>query len=169
MSAPLNDAALDQLFRSARSYNGYHDMPVTRAQMDAIVVGGKTLRADKPRLDVRLPGLAARSPERWVMTSDAVPEGWLRLERPEAITTMGTAQYLMIEGGAETSRAFLRAGLVDRMLLYRAPPEIAGSGPALPELIETVLGATGDWQHTDQRTLGKDRLDVYECKPCSPE
>ena len=36
MSAPLNDAALDQLFRTARSYNGYTDAPVTRAQMDAI-------------------------------------------------------------------------------------------------------------------------------------
>lgn len=36
MSAPLNDAALDQLFRTARSYNGYQDKPVTSAQMDAI-------------------------------------------------------------------------------------------------------------------------------------
>ena len=36
MTAPLNDAALDQLFRQARSYNGYTDAPVTRAQMDAI-------------------------------------------------------------------------------------------------------------------------------------
>ncbi len=36
MPAPLNDTALDQLFRTARTYNGYHDTPVTRAQMDAI-------------------------------------------------------------------------------------------------------------------------------------
>jgi 3-hydroxypropanoate dehydrogenase len=36
MSAPLDDAALDQLFRAGRSYNGYTDAPVTRAQMDAI-------------------------------------------------------------------------------------------------------------------------------------
>jgi 3-hydroxypropanoate dehydrogenase len=36
MTAPLNDAALDQLFRTARTYNGYTDAPVTRAQMDAI-------------------------------------------------------------------------------------------------------------------------------------
>ncbi len=32
----LDDAALDQLFRTARSYNGYTDQPVTRADMDAI-------------------------------------------------------------------------------------------------------------------------------------
>ena len=36
MTAPLDDAALDQLFRTARSYNGYTDAPVSRAQMDAI-------------------------------------------------------------------------------------------------------------------------------------
>jgi 3-hydroxypropanoate dehydrogenase len=35
-SKPLEDAALDQLFRAARSYNGYLDRPVTHAQMDAI-------------------------------------------------------------------------------------------------------------------------------------
>jgi 3-hydroxypropanoate dehydrogenase len=36
MAAPLDDAALDQLFRDARSYNGYLDRPVTREQMHAI-------------------------------------------------------------------------------------------------------------------------------------
>ena len=36
MAEPLDDAALDQLFRTARTYNGYFDRPVTRAQMDAI-------------------------------------------------------------------------------------------------------------------------------------
>lgn len=36
MSQPLDPAALDQLFRTARTYNGYHDKPVTREQMDAI-------------------------------------------------------------------------------------------------------------------------------------
>jgi 3-hydroxypropanoate dehydrogenase len=33
---PLRDDALDQLFRTARTYNGYTDEPVTRAEMDAI-------------------------------------------------------------------------------------------------------------------------------------
>lgn len=32
----LDDAALDQLFRTARSFNGYTDAPVTSADMDAI-------------------------------------------------------------------------------------------------------------------------------------
>ena len=36
MAAPLPDAALDQLFRKARSYNGYLDQPVAAEQLHAI-------------------------------------------------------------------------------------------------------------------------------------
>jgi len=36
MSQPLDDAALDQLFRTARTYNGYLDKPITTEQLHAI-------------------------------------------------------------------------------------------------------------------------------------
>lgn len=36
MHTPLTDAALDQLFRTARTYNGYLDKPVSQAQLHAI-------------------------------------------------------------------------------------------------------------------------------------
>ena len=36
MSQPLPDAALDQLFRTARTYNGYSDRPVSQAQLEQI-------------------------------------------------------------------------------------------------------------------------------------
>lgn len=36
MSEPLSDSALDQLFRTARTYNGYFDKPVSEAQLHAI-------------------------------------------------------------------------------------------------------------------------------------
>lgn len=36
MAEPLSDAALDQLFRTARTYNGYHYRPVAAAQREAI-------------------------------------------------------------------------------------------------------------------------------------
>ncbi|MGH6653192.1 MAG: malonic semialdehyde reductase [Sphingopyxis sp.] len=36
MSEPLSDAALDQLFRTARTYNGYVDKPVSDEQLHAI-------------------------------------------------------------------------------------------------------------------------------------
>ncbi len=36
MSEPLSDSALDQLFRTARTYNGYLDKPVSEGQLHAI-------------------------------------------------------------------------------------------------------------------------------------
>ena len=36
MSEPLSDSALDQLFRTARTYNGYLDQPVSETQLHAI-------------------------------------------------------------------------------------------------------------------------------------
>ncbi|MDM7957292.1 malonic semialdehyde reductase [Blastomonas sp.] len=36
MTAPLDTAALDQLFRTARTYNGYTDQPVSTQQLHAI-------------------------------------------------------------------------------------------------------------------------------------
>ena len=133
-----------------------------RARMDAIVVGSGTLRADNPRLDVRLPGIENRSPARWLLTHGPAPDGWQALAAPADISAMAGTQYLMIEGGAETARAFLAAGLVDRLLFYRAPRVVGGSGAALPELTETALAADPAWHRTDTRQLGNDRLEVYE-------
>ncbi len=133
-----------------------------RARMDAILVGRGTLEADAPRLDVRLPGIEDRSPQRWLLTRGAAPAGWHALPAPEAISGMPDIQYLMVEGGAETARAFLAAGLADRLLLYRAPMTVGGAGPALPELTAAALSANPAWQLTDTRQLGNDRLQVYE-------
>lgn len=36
MGKPLSDSALDQLFRSARTYNGFDDTPVTETELRAI-------------------------------------------------------------------------------------------------------------------------------------
>lgn len=133
-----------------------------RARMDAILVGTGTLGADNPRLDVRLPGIEDRSPERWLLTRGQAPAGWRALPSPETVSALEGVQYLMVEGGAETARAFLGAGLVDRMMLYRAPLTVDGDGPALPELTGEALAASFDWRLVDSRALGKDRLDVYE-------
>jgi diaminohydroxyphosphoribosylaminopyrimidine deaminase / 5-amino-6-(5-phosphoribosylamino)uracil reductase len=134
-----------------------------RAKMDAILVGRGTYRADAPRLDVRLPGLEQRSPQRWLLTRGEAPEGWHALPAPEALAMLLPAQTLMVEGGAETARAFLAAGLVDRLMLYRAPLTLGGGMPALPELTAPALARSPDWTQTDQRQLGNDTLDVYDC------
>ena len=85
-----------------------------------------------------------------------------RIERPEQIATL-PGDHLLIEGGAQTAAAFLRADLVDRLLLYRAPVLIGGGRPALADIGLTDLAtAHGRWRLHDARALGSDRVEVYE-------
>lgn len=135
-----------------------------RAQHEAILVGGGTFEADSPHLDVRLPGLEDRSPRRLLLTSRSLggSDGWERLGTPADIAGLEGVDHLLVEGGAQTAAAFLRAGLVDRLLLYRAPILIGGGKPALGDLgLADLAAAHGRWKLTDTRMLGSDRLEVY--------
>ena len=134
-----------------------------RAHADAILVGGGTWRADAPRLDVRLPGLEERSPRRVVLTRGTAPGGVAALAAPEEIGTLAGVQYLYVEGGAQTAAAFLRADLVDRLDLYRAPIVIGEGRAGVGDIGLTDLSAAhGRWRLVEQRRLGSDAYEAYE-------
>ncbi|PXA95499.1 bifunctional diaminohydroxyphosphoribosylaminopyrimidine deaminase/5-amino-6-(5-phosphoribosylamino)uracil reductase RibD [Nostoc sp. 3335mG] len=133
-----------------------------RARHEAILIGRGTLDADAPRLDVRLPGLEDRAPRRILLTRGAEVAGWERIADPAEIAGLAGVDHLLVEGGAETASAFLRAGLVDRLLLYRAPILIGSGKAALGNIgLDRLSDAHGRWRLADSRQLGSDRLEVY--------
>lgn len=134
-----------------------------RARCDAILVGGETLRTDQPRLDVRLSGLENRSPARYVLTRGDAPSGWSRVTDITAPDAFADAQYLLVEGGAGAAATFLKADLVDRLLLYRAPIVIGDGRPCIGDIgLHHLDAAHGRWELVDRRRLGSDTLDVYQ-------
>ena len=89
-------------------------------------------------------------------------DDWVVLNAPSDIAALEGVDHLLVEGGAETAAAFLREGLVDRLLIYRAPILIGSGRPALGDLGLTDLAAAhGRWRLTDTHMLGSDRLEVY--------
>jgi diaminohydroxyphosphoribosylaminopyrimidine deaminase/5-amino-6-(5-phosphoribosylamino)uracil reductase len=139
------------------------DVHLERARADMILVGRGTYDADAPRLDVRLPGLADRSPRRAILTRGGGVEGWLRLGDPGDVFGLGGVNDLLVEGGAGAASAFLSADLVDRLLVYRAPLLIGNGKPAIGDIgLEALADAHGRWRLADMRALGIDRLEVYE-------
>lgn len=133
-----------------------------RAMADAILVGGATWRHDKPGLDVRLPGLESRSPQRILLTRGIPPDGVQVINAPEQIGRLTDVQYLYVEGGASAAASFLAADLVDRLEVYRAPILIGGGRPALGDIgLSSLQQAHGRWVEVDQRKLGSDTYTAY--------
>lgn len=135
---------------------------VERARCDAILAGAGTVRIDAPRLDVRIAGLETRSPRKIMLGSGDAPQGWEVLRSLDDLGQLG-CNTLLVEGGAKTASAFLRAGLVDRLLLYRAPILIGAGTASLGDIgLGNLDAAHGRWQISLSRRLGKDSIEVYD-------
>ena len=129
-----------------------------RAQVDAVAVGMGTVRADDPELTARAVD-AAHQPRRLAFGRGPLPDGSeLELRRGtlgdelHALASEGV-QSLLLEGGPTLAEAFLRADLVDKVLLFVAPL-LAGAGPTFaPELPAPVA-----LRHLTAEQVGDDIL-----------
>jgi diaminohydroxyphosphoribosylaminopyrimidine deaminase/5-amino-6-(5-phosphoribosylamino)uracil reductase len=129
-----------------------------RAASDAVAVGMGTARADRPELTARDVG-AVRQPRRLVFGNGPMPDG-VELEQrsgplEEELGQLADegVQSLLLEGGPTLATAFLRAGLVDKLLVFVAP-KLAGAGPTLfGELDQAV-----DLSRLETRRVGEDVL-----------
>lgn len=144
-----------------------------RSQCDAILIGMETALVDNPRLDVRLPGLEARSPKPFVMSRGRTLPPDSVLARRGAEVLNGSLRHaltdlarrginrLIVEGGARLARSFLDQGLVDAFWVFRSPRVLGPAGvDALAGLpLDSILDG---FDRRQKERLGADELTVYE-------
>jgi len=137
-----------------------------RAVSDAVAVGMGTVRLENPRLDARDVG-ATRQPRRLAFGSGPLPDGSeleLRagtLEEELGVLAAEGVQSLLLEGGPTLAGAFLRAGLVDKLLLFVAPM-LSGAGPGIADRLQAPLTLV----HLTTRQVGEDvLLEAYLREP----
>lgn len=101
-------ASLDGRIATARGESRWITGPqararvhLMRAEADAVLIGAATARADDPTLDVRLPGMAARSPVR------VVADGALSLSLMSRLARSARARplWLLHRAGVDAGRA----------------------------------------------------------------
>ena len=129
-----------------------------RAASDAVAVGMGTVRADRPSLTAREVD-AVRQPRRVAFGSGPLPDGIDlellsgSLEEELARLAEEGVQSLLLEGGHTLATSFLRAGLIDKLLVFVAPM-LSGAGPTLfDELAEPIA-----LRRFESRQVGQDIL-----------
>jgi diaminohydroxyphosphoribosylaminopyrimidine deaminase/5-amino-6-(5-phosphoribosylamino)uracil reductase len=147
------------------------DVHAWRARCDAVVVGTGTMLADDPELTVRDGGLpVSRQPLRVVIghrdvpagarvRDDAAPFVHLRTRNPaDALAQLvaDDVQHVYLEGGPTLAGAFVRAGLVDRVVAYYAGRLLGSGQPALADAGVQTLADAPHLTVTDVRMLGPD-------------
>jgi diaminohydroxyphosphoribosylaminopyrimidine deaminase/5-amino-6-(5-phosphoribosylamino)uracil reductase len=148
------------------------DVHRRRSVADAIVVGTGTVFVDDPALTARLPDgtLADRQPLRVVVGEREIsPEARvldddsrtmvIRTRDPhEVIKALSDRTDVLLEGGPTLAGAFLRAGVIDRILAYVAPILLGGPIAAVDDVGVLSIANAQRWRFDGIEPIGPDVL-----------
>jgi diaminohydroxyphosphoribosylaminopyrimidine deaminase/5-amino-6-(5-phosphoribosylamino)uracil reductase len=130
-----------------------------RSRADALITGTGTVLADNPQLNVRISGLEDTSPQVIVVGKSKVnlQKNWQ--QKTGALKTIlqdlganGT-NNLLIEAGSTLANAFIKAGLVDELIIIQSPKNLGKNGVDYFE-----PNATKSFKQISAMQLGDDKI-----------
>ncbi|QZT64598.1 bifunctional diaminohydroxyphosphoribosylaminopyrimidine deaminase/5-amino-6-(5-phosphoribosylamino)uracil reductase RibD [Mycolicibacterium austroafricanum] len=148
------------------------DVHRRRATADAIIVGTGTVFVDDPALTARLPdgsladhqplrvvvGKREISPDATVLNDDSRTMV-IRTHNPhEVIKALADRTDVLVEGGPTLAGAFLRAGVIDRILAYVAPILLGGPITAVDDVGVLSIAQAQRWRFDGMTAVGPDVL-----------
>ena len=148
------------------------DVHRRRAIADAIVVGTGTVFADDPALTARRPdgsltehqplrvvvGMREISPDATVLNDDSRTMVIRTRDPHEVVQALSDRTDVLVEGGPTLAGAFLRAGVIDRILAYVAPILLGGPITAIDDVGVTSIGQAHRWRFDGVHPVGPDVL-----------
>ncbi|WP_197377036.1 bifunctional diaminohydroxyphosphoribosylaminopyrimidine deaminase/5-amino-6-(5-phosphoribosylamino)uracil reductase RibD [Mycolicibacterium baixiangningiae] len=148
------------------------DVHRRRAVADAIVVGTGTVFVDDPVLTARLPdgSLAERQPLRVVVGEREISQDSrvlnddsrtmvIRTRDPhEVLRALSDRTDVLLEGGPTLAGAFLRAGVIDRIVAYVAPILLGGPITAVDDVGVLSIAHAQRWRFDGVTPIGPDVL-----------
>ena len=148
------------------------DSHLKRSEVEAILVGTGTAVADDPELTARKPdgSYYEHQPLRVVMGKRELPSHLkvfndksktIHIEKHDPAAVLDElwsigVKSVWVEGGPKVASEFLRAGLVDEIIVYLAPMLLGGNNVSLQDIgVESMAGAIG-LEIVENKMLGSD-------------
>jgi diaminohydroxyphosphoribosylaminopyrimidine deaminase / 5-amino-6-(5-phosphoribosylamino)uracil reductase len=148
------------------------DVHRRRAAAEAIIVGTGTVFVDDPALTARLPdggltdhqplrvvvGMREISPDATVLNDDSRTMVIRTRDPHEVIKALSDRTDVLVEGGPTLAGAFLRAGVIDRILAYVAPILLGGPITAVDDVGVLSIAQAQRWKFDGVKQVGPDVL-----------
>ena len=148
------------------------DTHLRRSQVDAILVGTRTVLADDPELTARKTTgeLYDHQPLRVILGETKI-EGTSRIFNGDAETVhfetrsihgalaelwARGVRHVWVEGGPKVASKFVKLGLVDEVLVYQAPMLIGGDRTSLRNIGVETMSEAIHFEFKEVRMMGKD-------------
>ena len=148
------------------------DTHLRRSQVDAILVGTRTVLADDPELTARKTTgeLYDHQPLRVILGETKI-EGTYRIFNDDAETVhfetrsihgalaelwARGVRHVWVEGGPKVASKFIKLGLVDEVLVYQAPMLIGGDRTSLRNIGVETMSEAIHLEFKEVRMMGKD-------------
>ncbi|PRC43079.1 bifunctional diaminohydroxyphosphoribosylaminopyrimidine deaminase/5-amino-6-(5-phosphoribosylamino)uracil reductase RibD [Mycobacterium sp. ITM-2017-0098] len=148
------------------------DVHRRRAAAEAIIVGTGTVFVDDPALTARMPdgsltdhqplrvvvGMREISPDATVLNDDSRTMVIRTRDPHEVIKALSDRTDVLVEGGPTLAGAFLRAGVIDRILAYVAPIMLGGPIAAVDDVGVLSIAQAQRWRFDGVQPVGPDVL-----------